>query len=216
MTSGGHQRRPRVVAAFDFDGTITRHDTLAGFLARVAGKRTLALALLAESPRLIAGRRDGRRRDAAKERVLSKVFAGCAHDAVADAGRAYAEELTGRFRTEVIDRLRWHREQHHELVMVSASLGYYLRHVARQLGFDHLICVELEVGEGGNLTGRMAGPNVRGEEKAVRLREYLGEGAVELWAYGNSAGDEAMLSMADHAVRIRPRSKTRSWTARSR
>ncbi|MBV6510090.1 MAG: hypothetical protein JJLCMIEE_03210 [Acidimicrobiales bacterium] len=205
MTGGDAQRRSGVVAAFDFDGTITRRDTLAGFLARVAGRRALAATLLAESPRLIARRGGDQQRDATKERVLARIFAGRSCEEVSRAGRAYATELPSRYRSDVIERLRWHREQDHELVMVSASLDCYLRHVARELGFDHLICIELEVGEDGRLTGKLKRPNVRGNEKVRRLREYLGGEPTELWAYGNSAGDEAMLSLADHAVRIRPR-----------
>ena len=37
------------------------------------------------------------------------------------------------------------------------------------------------------------------------LRSVLGAGPVELWAYGDSAGDREMLAMADHPTRRRPR-----------
>ena len=50
----------------------------------------------------------------------------------------------------------------------------------------------------------MAG-NCRGAAKVVRLHRWLderfgGRRNVTLWAYGDSAGDEAMLADADHAV----------------
>ncbi len=45
------------------------------------------------------------------------------------------------------------------------------------------------------------GPNVRGPEKAVRLRSWLGGDVPEmLWAYGNSSGDTELLAMADAPV----------------
>ena len=56
----------------------------------------------------------------------------------------------------------------------------------------------------GRLTGALTHPNVRAEQKAVRLREWMGQPAtgplhgVELWAYGNSSGDHALLQLADH------------------
>jgi phosphoserine phosphatase len=46
---------------------------------------------------------------------------------------------------------------------------------------------------------------VRAEQKALRLREWLGQPAegpldgVRVWGYGNSSGDHALLEMSDHA-----------------
>ena len=57
------------------------------------------------------------------------------------------------------------------------------------------------MGSDGLLTGEMVGPNVRGEEKAVRLRRWLGDDVPEMiWAYGNSSGDTELLAMADVPV----------------
>jgi phosphatidylglycerophosphatase C len=52
------------------------------------------------------------------------------------------------------------------------------------------------------LTGRLDGPNVRAGQKALLLKEVLGPGPVELWAYGDSAGDREMLAMADHPTLV--------------
>jgi phosphatidylglycerophosphatase C len=105
----------------------------------------------------------------------------------------------------------WHKEAGHCCVMVSASPDIYLSRVAAQLGFDALICTEMEVeGEGGTdtrrLTGRMKTPNCHGEQKVLRLKawaaERFGAAALEgmtLYAYGDTAGDKPMLRMAQHA-----------------
>ena len=64
-----------------------------------------------------------------------------------------------------------------------------------------MIAVEPEVGDDGILTGRLTGPNVRGPEKEVRLRHWLGDDLPEImWAYGNSSGDRELLAMADVAI----------------
>ncbi|MEZ5239298.1 MAG: haloacid dehalogenase-like hydrolase [Microthrixaceae bacterium] len=87
---------------------------------------------------------------------------------------------------------------------MSASLRYYLDPIARHLDMTDVIAVELEERDG-VLTGALSAPNVRAEQKALRLREWLGIGedapmdGVELWAYGNSSGDHALLELADHA-----------------
>jgi phosphatidylglycerophosphatase C len=194
----------RAVAAFDFDGTLTRRDTLLPFLARLAGWPGLLRALAVEVPALVAESARADRRDRTKARVLARTLRGRARDEVDAAGRAYARTLLARsLRPEVVARLREHQDAGHEVVIVSASLDAYLTPVASALGAAALLCTELEVDGSGRCTGRMRGGNCRASEKARRLGAYLAGGPVTLWAYGDSAGDAAMLAMADHAVRIR-------------
>src|SRR5205823_895534 len=103
------------------------------------------------------------------------------------------------------DRVAWHQREGHEIVIVSASLDVYLNEVARLLDVEHALCTSLERDEGGLCTGRMLGGNCRGPEKAKRLRAHLDDALddVELWAYGNSGGDDEMLALAQHPVRVR-------------
>ncbi len=76
--------------------------------------------------------------------------------------------------------LRWRRSSWHRRpgpraghrVGVAARLPGAVRRADQ--GFDHVIAVELEADPEGRLTGRLTGPNVRGPEKAVRLRRWLG------------------------------------------
>jgi phosphatidylglycerophosphatase C len=193
-----------IVAAFDFDGTLTRRDTLVPFLAAVAGRAATGRALAVESPRLARmalGRAD---RDETKERVLTRVLAGRAFTDVATAGRTFGAALAARgLAPETRARLDWHRAAGHRVVIVSASLDVYLDEVAEALGADALLCSNLEVDTAGACTGRIAGGNCRGPEKAKRLREYLGDDDVELWAYGDSSGDDEMLALAHHPMRVR-------------
>ncbi len=199
----------RTVAAFDFDGTITRRDTLVPFLAAVAGRGAVLRAIGGESGRLAlaaAGRAD---RDLAKERVLTRVLAGVPYADVEAAGRAYAADLTRvAITVHARDRIAWHRREGHDVVIVSASLDVYLHDVAGALGIANVLCTSLDTDEHGRCTGRLRGPNCRGPEKATRLRALfaelgLGDDDVELWAYGNSGGDDEMLAIAQHRVRAR-------------
>jgi phosphatidylglycerophosphatase C len=106
----------------------------------------------------------------------------------------------------VRDRVDWHRGEGHELVLVSASPELYVTPIGRRLGFDTVLATRLEVGADGRLTGRLLGPNCRGPEKVVRLREWRGEGMALAYAYGDSAGDREMLDLAVTAVRVGRRS----------
>jgi HAD superfamily hydrolase (TIGR01490 family) len=194
----------RRVAAFDFDGTITRRDTLGPFLARVCGRARLYTELARRSPALGATLAGWRDRDLEKERLVGRLLAGRSQSALAEEGRQFAAWLERErpYRRESLDRLAWHRAEGHEIVIVSAGLDVYLDPLAPTLGIEHVLCTRLEADSNGTLTGRLHGANVRGAEKARRLQEWLGDGAVELWAYGDSAGDREFLALADHPTRV--------------
>lgn len=203
----------RRIAAFDFDGTLTRRDTLVPFLARACGSQDLLRALRRTAP-LAARARVGRldadlhHRDATKAELIRHLFAGREAEWLAHEGRRYASGLDAKLRPEMIDQLRWHRDAGHELVIVSASLQVYLEPFAEAHGIHHVIGVELEAADSGHLTGHLAGPNVRGPEKARRLRAWLaGEQPEMLWAYGNSSGDTELLAMADVPVWVAGRAR---------
>ncbi len=194
----------RRVAAFDFDETLTRRDTLVPFLIRVAGPLRFAVACLKVLAEGVRGRVKLLDRDAVKERLLALLFAGRPEAQLRRLAEKYARTiLHDGIDDATLARLRAHLDRGDEVVFVSASLEYYLRPVAETLGIHDVIGVELAAVEG-LLTGELAHPNVRAEQKAVRLRERLGQPAegplqgIELWAYGNSSGDHALLEMADH------------------
>jgi phosphatidylglycerophosphatase C len=205
---------PRTVAAFDFDGTLTRRDTMIPFLARVAGWPRVVAGGVAAAPAFVFSRTERGDRDAAKARVFAHLFRGRPYETVLQAGEEYGAYLVrAKLRADTRARLEWHRACGHEVVLVSASLAVYLATVGRALGVDTVLSTELEVDAHGACTGAMLGGNCRGEEKARRLRAYLQDADVEVWAYGDSDGDNELLAMADHAVRVRARSQETSLPA---
>jgi phosphatidylglycerophosphatase C len=203
----------RVVAAFDFDGTLSTRDNVVPFLRRVAGTRATLRAATTSTVRVATSARAKRTRDALKAEVVRRVFAGRDAESVDALARDFAVEVVHRhLRAEAVARTEWHREQGHRVVIVSASFGAYLRPVAQQLGLDAVLATELEVGADGRLTGQLAGANVRGVEKARRLDEWIKEWGepVVVWAYGNDGGDRELWARADHAVRIGRRVRLRA------
>ncbi|HEY8545638.1 MAG TPA: HAD-IB family hydrolase [Acidimicrobiales bacterium] len=189
------------VAAFDFDGTLARQDTMVPFLVAASGWPRLTLAGLRCLP---TGVRQGR--DGMKLATVARLFRGWTEERFVEHGRTYAATLVDLLRPEMLERLRWHQDQGHPVVLVSASLATYLRPLARELGIDDVLAVELACDVQGRLTGEVVGgANCRGHQKVVRLKAWLaeryGEGVdVELWAYGDSSGDEELLAFADHAT----------------
>lgn len=194
----------RTVAAFDFDGTLTRRDTLLPFLVQLCGPSRVAWALAREAPVLASvalGRGD---RDAGKARLLARVLAGRPLVAVQAVVDSYAADVTARrLRPDTVTRLRWHVRNGHDVVVVSASPELYVAPIVRRLGVTTVLATGLEVDAADRLTGRLLGANVRGPEKERRLREHLGSEPVTLYAYGDSTGDRELLAMADVGLQVR-------------
>jgi phosphatidylglycerophosphatase C len=199
----------RRVAAFDFDGTLSRKDSLGPFLEIVCGRAQLYRSLALRAP-VLAGIAVGiGDRDAEKERLVGRLLSGRSATSVRDAGAAYARSLTegDALRPEMLERVAWHRSEGHEIVIVSASLDVYLEPLAPLLGVDHVFCTRLGIGPDDRLNGLLEGGNVRGPEKLRRVETWLGGDTAELWAYGDSAGDRELLAAADHPHKVGRRSR---------
>ena len=194
---------PPVVAAFDVDGTLTTGDCVTPFLRRAAGTRLWTTLL--RHPLALGAAAARRDRDRLKELACS-ALRGIESTEIEHLGEAFAREVgAGRLRDDTVARLRRHRELGHTVILASASLDPYLVPLGRSLGVDAVVCTVLERGKDGRLTGRLVGANCRGAEKARRVRGWLQEldlADAELWAYGDSSGDDELLALADRPLRV--------------
>ena len=202
---------PRPVAAFDFDGTLTRRDTLVPFLVHVAGWPAVGRVLAVRAVPLalvLVGRRG---RGAQKEQVLGRLLAGRKLSDVEAAAEAFADAVVaGRLRPEMVERLQAHLVDGDPVVVVTASPELVVAPIARRLGPVPVLGTRLEVDDHGRLTGRLLGANVRGREKLSRLTDWLAESGSSIrWAYGNSSGDRELLDAADEPTWVGARRRRR-------
>ena len=196
-----------VVAAFDFDATLTRRDTVVPFLQRLAGRRSIAAGLLTRPHRVgpAAARRD---RDALRAVATELVFRGRDVREVEAAAEDHAAAIVAAgLRDDTVGRLDWHRGAGHRVVVVTASYEVYAIRVGELLGVDVVLGTRLEVRDR-RCTGHLDGPNCRGPEKVRRLAAWLADeglslDTVTLWAYGDSSGDRELLGVADHPHWVR-------------
>ncbi|NMU89196.1 HAD family hydrolase [Achromobacter ruhlandii] len=188
----------RIVAAFDFDGTLTYRDTLIPFLWQVLGGFRLGLAFLASARELAMYALGRISNEEAKQRLIEAALKGKSRTALQRTAKDWIADIP--LRQHMLERLKWHQESGHYCVMVSASPDVYLEEMAKRLGFDALICTQLQVEAEGTLSGRFDTPNCWGKEKVRRLEEQLGPlDLIDLYAYGDSSGDFDMLDAARHA-----------------
>jgi phosphatidylglycerophosphatase C len=193
------------VAAFDVDGTLTVRDCVKPFLLRVGGWWGVTSALV-RKPTASLSAAAHRDRDRFKELLVGGVLRGREVDHVERLGEQFAEQVhDGWLRADTMARLRWHQRMGHRIVLVSASLGPYLRPLGRRLGVDDVLCAE-PLRDGDQFADGLDGANCRAAEKVRRLDAWLAEQHVAdatVWAYGDSAGDRELLARADHPMLVK-------------
>jgi phosphatidylglycerophosphatase C len=188
----------RPLVAFDFDGTLTWRDSFRAFLAWRSGRVRYGRGLVRLAPAAAAWTRH-HDRGALKAAMVREFLAGSSEDEVARAAERFAAETARRLlRPDAVRTWRRWREADARLVIVTASPEILVAPFGRGLGAEAVIGTRLAVSQDGRLTGALDGPNCRGPEKVVRLQAVYGDGVRLEAAYGDTDGDTAMLSIAEH------------------
>lgn len=197
MDDAIRQPQEKDVVAFDFDGTLTVHDSFIAFLAWRTPPRRLLAGLLKLTPaalRYLFDRDRGRLKAAAVARLL----AGTPRAELEAEAKRFADERWSRFiRPDALaEWIRW-RDSGARLVIVTASPETTVRPFAERLGADDLLATRLAFDGDARVAGPFDGLNCRADEKVRRLRERFGEGVRLKAAYGDTSGDTAMLAIAE-------------------
>ena len=199
MTATPSDSRP-VVAVFDFDGTLTEADSLLPFLREHAGALRFWSKLAVSAPTfhgLASGLLSNHQ---AKERLLRAFLRGCPLDRLERTAAHYASgRLLELLNPHAMERLRWHREKGHRVILLSASPETYLRPWAAQFDIGEIVGTRL-ASEHGILTGCIVGENCHGAEKVRRLEDVLGNlSDWHIHAYGDARSDRFVLHAAAEA-----------------
>lgn len=185
------------IAAFDCDGTLIRGDATRLFLWRARGPLGCLGDLLAISPTLI-GWKLGRLSTAAfKERLLARTLARTPPPRLQELlAEVIPAALITRLRPEARQRLLWHRQQGHQVVIVTASPRFLIQPLADHLGVELLATETTDPRHASaERPFLLQSPNCKGAEKVRRLEQGLAEPLTgrELHAYGDTRGDRELL-----------------------
>ncbi len=121
---------------------------------------------------------------------------------------------------KVMKKLEFHRSNGHLLVLSSGTLRYILDPVATDIGFEHVLCTDLEVGNDGLMTGKADGPICIGENKRNYLLDLTKEQNIDLensYAYSDHHSDVPLLESVGNPIVVEPTpllqkiAKERSW-----
>jgi len=193
-----------IVAAFDVDKTLTLRDCVVPYLRQISSWRVGPRLLVAIFPLGWAGLR--RDRDRLKALATRVIMTGLTRQELEDHAQIYAQMIIDKWlRHDTVQRLQWHRQQGHQVVLVSASYGSYLRPLGSYLDCAGVLACEVSFDDSDRCTGQLVNGNCRGAEKERRLKSWMAEqGLVSavIYAYGDSAGDTQLLAMATWPTRI--------------
>jgi HAD superfamily hydrolase (TIGR01490 family) len=144
-----------------------------------------------------------RDRAALKQSLLRATLRGTPRAELHAAAAAFVTDtIARRCFADALAAIRRHHGAGHHMVLMSASVDFYVPEFGRQLGFDQVISTGV-AWNGDLLDGTLTTPNRRGEEKAIRLRELVAERKDgETFAYGNSDSDLPHLRIARHGLLV--------------
>ncbi|MDB2613976.1 HAD-IB family hydrolase, partial [Chlamydiales bacterium] len=113
------------------------------------------------------------------------------------------EKVLPRLRKETLKSLKWHQDQGHRVILISANLDFIVEPMKEHLNIPELLATSVEVNQEGLLTGRLKSKNCWGEEKVNRLKALIGENCKNpVYAYGDSRGDKELLAFSNFPTKI--------------
>jgi phosphatidylglycerophosphatase C len=188
------------IAFFDFDGTITTKDSLVEIIKYIHGDFKFITGIVRSLPVIAVYKFGLTDRQKSKETLLTHFFGGMSESEFQNKCHSFSKEIIPSIiRPGAQEKLKWHRDQEHELVLVSASPENWLKDWCNEQQM-HCIATQLEI-KSGFVTGKISGRNCHGEEKINRIQQQYKLNEYDtIYAYGDTSGDRPMLSLANHAI----------------
>ncbi len=205
VTEDMQAKMERGLALFDLDGTLIAWDTQVLFCDHVLRKEGWRRAyLLFFAAMLPAAKILG---DEGMKRVFLSYLWGVDRDTLVGWTHDFvAGFFPGRCYPEMLAKLQRHKDEGHLTVLASASPEFYVREVARVLGFDLALGTSIEDAEKMRLLPDLV--NHKGAEKVRRISEILGEPPGGIWprshGYSDSSADLPMLRCCVENTLVNP------------
>ena len=186
------------LALFDFDGTLTTKDSLGEFIKYAVGAKTYYFKLLLFLPVYVLYKTKIMDNSYAKKLIFRLYFNATREETFKEKALKYStEEIHKIMREDIYDKFQEHIKNGDRVLIVSASMRCWLLPFAEKHNVE-LLSTELEF-VNGVFSGHFSTKNCHGEEKLRRIKRHLNlDDYEEIYAYGDSSGDNEMLSVANH------------------
>lgn len=190
-----------IVAAFDFDGTLTKRDSFPLFLIFSKGYLYTFLLFLYYTPKIISSKLRGKELGSIKEKMLGKAFRGMEITKFDEICKDFASASPNLLNGPAIQAFNTHQKPGHQIVIVTASLVNWVKPF-----FTESITVlgtELEIKDN-LITGKFKSGNCYGlKKKDIFLSLFPNRQNYILYYYGDSKGDKEMLEFADSPINLK-------------
>ncbi len=188
----------KVIAAFDFDGTLIKGDSLFYFFLFRASIWKIIRNLIPALYYISLHKLKLMPNFKAKEHLFILFYRNMPKSVFDRKCEQFTEILERKLKSRAIEKLKWHQQMKHEVVIISASVENWIIPLANRLGIHVVIGTKLAV-DNGRLTGKFQSKNCYGSEKVNRLKtHYSAHQNYILYAYGDSKGDRELLAIAEH------------------
>ncbi len=198
----------KIGAFFDFDGTLLKADSESLLIERLrkAGELSIPynfkLSIMSIFYKLQIVSIES------LQKVAMQFYKGQSIEKFENIAEAfYFSDLKPLLSNKTVRKLKEHQQQDHVVVLLSASVRYYLNYVVNDFGIEHLLCTDLEVGKDGLLTGLPQGKSYIGPQKAVAAKQLASRLGIDLnhsYAYGDHISDLPILQLVGHPVAVEP------------
>ena len=193
----------RIIAVFDFDGTLTQKDTFIEFIKFTCNPIHYYFGMMLFAPLLVLMKLHLYSNWKTKEHIFSFFFKNWQYADFKERGSLFSDVIKNLTRHDTMQILRTHQERGHCVYIISASVEEWVRPWCEQQGIEHILCTQIEVNKKGRITGRLKSKNCYGQEKVNRLlAEEPERNSYFLYAYGDSNGDKKILSFADKGIKV--------------
>ena len=186
----------RQIYAFDFDGTLTTHDTLIAFIRFAKGTMAFGWGFVCYAHLLVMMKLGFYPNWKVKQKVFAHFFKGMSlHDFNALC-QDFATSSRQLLRPAGIKAIEAAQEGGGEVLIVSASIDNWVQPFFPQV---KVLGTQIEVTDN-TITGRFLTKNCYGQEKVNRILSlYPQRQDYHLTAYGDSRGDKELLAFADES-----------------
>jgi phosphatidylglycerophosphatase C len=201
MMNNLQTEKKKVVAVYDFDGTITDRHTFWRFLKVLTGKYRFWFIVVTMIPWIFGIYYRGTSVMDAREVLIKRLLKGISEKHFKKVCEDFAKnEIPHWVKPEALASIQQHLASGSELLLISNSALHYLKPWATAVGIKTVFGSEFAVDAHGLLTGELNGTHCQGEEKLRCLKQHLGQlEDYELHVFGDSEGDLDMLAAADFA-----------------
>jgi putative phosphoserine phosphatase/1-acylglycerol-3-phosphate O-acyltransferase len=201
---------PRVLAIFDFDGTVIAGYSATTFIREQLKRGDLSPGQFVELMRAMANFGLGNIGFSGMMAINAQFMRGVEEETYHELGRKlYTKQIARLIYPESRALVAAHQAKGHTVAIISSATPYQVEPAAADLGIEHVLCTQLEV-QGGKFTGGVISPTCFGQGKVTAAEKLAQQYRADLdgsFFYSDSTDDLLLLERVGHPRALNPSAK---------